>query len=283
MHSSVLPAIAPLVEPRPFLKWAGGKHHLIPQYSPYFPAQGAYDTYCEPFLGGGAIFFHLRPKQAVLMDINPELVNVYQQVQKNVGDLIELLREHRDRHSSEHYYHVRACIPVHPTERAARLIYLNKTCFNGLYRENSKGQFNVPMGRYKNPGIFDVALLRAASKSLQVAVIKVAPFEEILTIACSDRDFVYFDPPYHPISSTSNFTGYNRFAFTSADHTRLRDVFAELCDRGVHTLLSNSNCDFVQALYKTFKIENILATRSINSKAQRRGKITELLIMPKQE
>ncbi|EKQ67380.1 DNA adenine methylase Dam [Leptolyngbyaceae cyanobacterium JSC-12] len=264
------------VEPRPFLKWAGGKSQLIPQYIPYFPKN--YSTYYEPFLGGGAIFFHLQPRRALLMDINSELVNVYQCVRDRVDELIEFLKHHRNCHCSDYYYQMRACIPASAVERAARLIYLNKTCFNGLYRENSKGQFNVPIGRYKNPGIFDPDLLYAASRSLQTSEVVIAPFEAVLEYARSHQDFVYFDPPYHPISATSNFTAYNRYAFKSDDHIRLRDTFVELAKRGVKVMLSNSDCPFVRELYQGFHIHPILAARAINSNAKRRGKITELLI-----
>lgn len=263
-------------EPRPFLKWAGGKAKLIPQYHPHFPKQ--YETYYEPFLGGGAIFFHLQPRQAVLMDINSELVNVYQCVRDRLPELIALLKHHRTAHCQAHYYQTRACIPTGTIERAARLIYLNKTCFNGLYRENSKGQFNVPMGKYKNPGIFDPELLAAASRSLQVATIRVAPFEAILENAKTHRDFVYFDPPYFPISATSNFTAYNRYSFKQEDHVRLRDTFVTLANRGVKVMLSNSDCPFVRELYQGFDIQPVLAARAINSKATRRGKISEVLI-----
>ncbi|MDX2244432.1 MAG: DNA adenine methylase [Leptolyngbyaceae cyanobacterium bins.302] len=270
------PQVLCSIEPRPFLKWAGGKGKLIPQYSFHFPQN--YSTYYEPFLGGGAIFFHLQPRQALLMDINSELVNVYQCVRDRLAELIELLKSHRDAHCHAYYYQIRACIPTAAVERAARLIYLNKTCFNGLYRENSKGQFNVPMGSYKNPGIFDPALLVAASRSLQSAIIQQSAFEAILTHAKTSQDFVYFDPPYFPISATSNFTAYNRYTFKQEDHIRLRDTFATLANRGVKVMLSNSDCPFVRDLYQGFNIRLITAARAINSKATRRGKITELLI-----
>ena len=270
------PHVLYTLESRPFLKWAGGKSRLIPQYQPYFPRYFA--AYYEPFLGGGAIFFHLQPRRACLMDINPELVNVFQCVRDRVFDLIHYLRNHRDAHSQEHYYAVRACIPTDAVERAARFIYLNKTCFNGLYRENSKGQFNVPMGRYKNPGIFDPDLLIGASQSLQSAQIHQAQFDAVLDYATSANDFVYFDPPYVPISATSNFTGYSRHSFKEADHIRLRDTFVTLANRGVQVMLSNSDCPFVRDLYRDFPMYSIAAARAINSKATRRGKITELLI-----
>ena len=272
MKSQVLSVI----EPRPFLKWAGGKGQLIPQYLPFFPKN--FSTYYEPFLGGGAIFFHLQPQRSLLIDINPELVNVYECVRNNVEGLIQQLTIHRDRHCQEYYYQVRSCIPTCSLERAARLIYLNKTCFNGLYRENSKGMFNVPMGRYKNPGIFDPELLKAASRSLQTADIQMNQFETVLDYATSNDDFVYFDPPYYPISATSNFTAYSRYLFKQEDHIRLRNTFAELTQRGVQVMLSNSDCPFVRELYQNFYIHKIIAARAINSNAKRRGKITELLI-----
>lgn len=262
--------------PRPFLKWAGGKGQLIQQYIPHFPRH--FSTYYEPFLGGGAIFFYLQPGRSYLMDINPELVNVFCCVRDNVEALIHLLKQHRDRHCSDYYYQIRSSIGGSNVERAARLIYLNKTCFNGLYRENSKGLFNVPIGRYKNPAVCDPELLRASSWALKNATIEVQPFETVLDYATGSKDFVYFDPPYHPISATSKFTAYNRFSFSPEDHIRLRDTFRILAERGVQVMLSNSDCPFVRDLYKDFVIHTIYASRSINSNAEKRGKITELLI-----
>lgn len=272
MHTSALPT----AYPRPFLKWVGGKSQLIPQYERYFPTR--FKTYYEPFLGGGAIFFHLLPTQAFLMDINAELVNVYRCVKEQVEPLIELLVKHRDRHSPDYYYQIRANPVGSNLERAARLIYLNKTCFNGLYRENSKGQFNVPLGRYKNPGIFDPGLLRAASAALRRVQIQENPFEAILNYAHTGHDFVYFDPPYYPLSSTSSFTAYHRYAFTQDDQIRLQQTFAILARRGVKVMLSNSDCSFIRELYSDFNIHTIFAARSINSNAKKRGKITEVLV-----
>ncbi|NER78171.1 MAG: DNA adenine methylase [Leptolyngbya sp. SIO1D8] len=265
--------------PRPFLKWAGGKGRLIQQYQPYFPSQ--FRRYYEPFLGGGAIFFHLsdRCQRAVLADLNQELVNVYRCVRDEVETVIQWLERHRLDHSHTHYYQVRAQNMLSSSsERAARLIYLNKTCFNGLYRENSKGQFNVPMGRYKKPKICDVSTLRLASKALQHTEIICDPFTEILRRAKTQEDFVYFDPPYHPISATSNFTGYNRYGFSADDQTRLQKTFASLAEQGVSVMLSNSDCPFIRDLYQDFFIHEIQASRAINSNARRRGKISELLI-----
>lgn len=265
-----------LISPRPFLKWVGGKGQLISQYEPFFPT--AFLTYYEPFLGGGAIFFRLLPRQAVLTDINPELVNVYCTVRDRVEAVIQHLEIHQRRHSQTYYYDVRANPGKTAVEKAARLIYLNKTCYNGLYRENSKGQFNVPMGRYKAPKICHPELLRAVSQALKQTQIAEQPFDSVLKLAQTSHDFVYFDPPYYPISLTSRFTEYNRYAFSEADQIRLRDTFAQLAARGVKVMLSNSDCPFIRNLYQGFNIHPILAARSINSNAEKRGKITEVLV-----
>jgi DNA adenine methylase len=267
--------LAPSLPARPFLKWAGGKSQLIQQYIPHFPQQ--YQTYYEPFLGGGAIFFHLLPRRAVVTDINPALVNVYECVRDRVEDLIEVLQIHERSHCLEHYYQTRSQHTGSNLERAARLIYLNKTCFNGLYRENAKGEFNVPMGKYKNPAVCQIELLRSVSQTLRTVTIAIRPFDDVINHA-QPQDFVYFDPPYHPLSTTSNFTGYSRHSFTAADQERLRDVFVKLANRGVKVMLSNSDCPFVRELYQDFPIHTISASRAINSNAQKRGKITEVLV-----
>jgi DNA adenine methylase len=265
--------------PRPFLKWAGGKGRLLSQYERFLPDR--IDTYYEPFLGGGAVFFHLaeRSRRAVLGDINPELVNVYRCVRDEVEALIRHLREHQRWHCPEYYYEVRGRQRLSsPIERAARLIYLNKTCYNGLYRENSQGHFNVPVGRYKNPAICDTGLLRSASAALQIADIQTFSFETLLERSLSPQDFVYFDPPYHPISATSSFTGYSRYGFTAADQTRLAQVFGVLARQGRRVMLSNSDCEFIRELYQGFALHPIQAARAINSRAGQRGKISELVI-----
>jgi len=265
-----------IVSPRPFLKWAGGKGKLIQQYIPYLPKK--FKTYYEPFLGGAAVFFYLNPPSAALTDINAELVNAYRCVRDNVEELILNLEVHQLRHCRDYYYEVRQSPGVTNIEKAARLIYLNKTCFNGLYRENSKGAFNVPIGKYKNPKICNPALLRSVSAALQKAQINVRPFEDILEHASSCDDFVYFDPPYHPLSPTSNFTAYSRYSFTQDDQIRLKYVFAELAERGVKVMLSNSDCKFIRELYSDFNINSIIAPRFINSNARKRGKISEVLV-----
>ncbi|HEY9297562.1 MAG TPA: DNA adenine methylase [Phormidium sp.] len=285
-------AATSFVLPRPFLKWAGGKTRLIGQYQPYFPEK--FTTYYEPFLGGGAVFFYLAQQhpglQAVLTDINPELINAYRCVRDKVEELILLLEQHQLEHTKDnkdYYYWVRSRSYTTDTEKAARLIYLNKTCYNGLYRENSKGEFNVPIGRYKNPNICQADLLRSVSSLLAPAQIEVRKFEEILNFATSSEDFVYFDPPYYPISATSNFTTYSRDNFKESEQLKLRDLFAELAERGVKVMLSNSNCDFIEKIYSDTqlfpknslpKLIKISASRGINSNSLKRGKIQELLI-----
>lgn len=276
----------------PFLKWVGGKSRLLQQYQKYLPKIPDFKTYYEPFLGGGSVFFNLQPNLAVLSDINQDLIETYCSVRDNLEELIDLLQKHQNEHNSDYsqnhdyYYQVRSQIYNTPIQRAARLIYLNKTCFNGLYRVNSKGEFNVPVGKYKNPKICNPDLLRSASAALKSAKIEVRNFEEILNYATSD-DFVYFDPPYHPLSDTSYFTAYSVDAFNKDKQIKLRNIFAELANRGVKVMLSNSDSPFIHQLYsdeqafprhKLPKIHKIFAPRVINSDIKKRGLITEVLI-----
>jgi DNA adenine methylase len=270
---------ASLQPPRPFLKWAGGKARLLEQYRLFIPP---FKTYYEPFLGGGALFFYLQPSYAVLSDINPELVNVYQCIRNHVDAVITQLEHHAQQHCRDYYYKVRAQELNDPIERAARLLYLNKTCFNGLYRVNRAGKFNVPMGRYQNPKICDHHLLLAASAALQSATILERSFDHILQDAHGEEDFVYFDPPYYPLSATSDFTAYSQTAFTTTNQETLRDIFAILAQRGVKTMLSNSDCPFIRNLYKGYTIKNITAARVINSNPDKRGKIQEVLVVSHQ-
>lgn len=286
-----VPALQTIL-PRPFLKWVGGKSQLIQQYTPYFPKD--FQTYYEPFLGGGAVFFHLYSISSIgtlkcapsfLTDINPELVNVYRCVRDRVQEVIQLLEQHQQNHNHDYYYQVRSWAKstgvsqyFSLVERAARLIYLNKTCFNGLYRENTKGEFNVPIGKYKNPKICDPNLLLSTSKALQSTKIEVSTFDVVLDYAKTDKDFVYFDPPYYPLSPTSKFTAYNRYSFSQEDQIRLKAAFATLAERGVKVMLSNSDCSFIRELYSNFKIYTISASRAINSDTKKRGRISEVLV-----
>jgi DNA adenine methylase len=272
---------------QPFLKWAGGKSQLLDQYAPFFPREPMRGYY-EPFVGSGAVFFRLHPRDLFeryhLADVNAELINCYAVVRDDVDALIDLLAEHRDRHSKEYYYTVRARDrdpgwgDASPVERAARMIYLNKTCYNGLWRVNSKGQFNVPVGRYTNPAILDADRLRAASQALAGVTTEVAPFQAVLDRA-GPGDFVYFDPPYVPLSETANFTSYAADSFNDSDQQQLADVFGKLARRGCRVMLSNSDVPRVRELYAGFRIETVTARRAINSKSGKRGPITEVLVM----
>jgi DNA adenine methylase len=266
----------PGVTAGPFLKWAGGKSQLLDQYSPLFPT--TWRTYFEPFLGGGAVFFHLQPSAAVLTDITEELVNAYVVARDKVDELIAALRVHRN--ERDYYYSVRAWKPesLTPVERAARLIFLNRTCFNGLYRVNRRGQFNVPFGRYSNPTICDRTGLRAASLALKGVEIYATDFEDALERAQAG-DFAYLDPPYNPLSATSSFTGYAEGGFGEDEQRRLTSVYKRMDRRGVMLMLSNSASELVKTLYTGFRIVEVTARRAINSKADKRGPVPELVIL----
>ena len=275
--------MGPRSRPRPFLKWAGGKSQLLNELLPRIGAAAPFGRYHEPFLGGGALFFalcrgkHLGRKKACLSDTNANLVTAYQGVRDECETIVDLLKAHKQRHNKEYYYAMRAEKPRTPAESAARIIYLNKTCFNGLYRENSKGEFNVPMGKYKDPIICDEANLRAVSDALRRAKLNRRPFESVLDHV-QPGDFVYFDPPYDPLSQTASFTSYDRNGFGPEDQRRLADVYTELDRRGVKVMLSNSMTDRVRELYKNFTIHEVQASRPVNSRADRRGKVAEALV-----
>jgi DNA adenine methylase len=274
---SQLPKLAP---PRPFLKWAGGKSKLIQQYKQYLPNIHDYKTYHEPFLGGGALFFYLLPTKAVLTDINSELITTYLCVRDKLEELLGTLKLHEFYHNRDYYYKVRGNPGSTDVEKAARLIYLNRTCFNGLYRVNSKGEFNVPLGKYDNPKICQLDILVAASEALQSSVIEELDFSHVLKQATSADDFVFFDPPYHPISQTSYFTAYSKLSFNQLDQIRLRDISSKLALRGVKVMVCNSDCEFIRSIYNEidFKIHLVKATRVINSNIKNRGSIGELVI-----
>lgn len=268
---------------KPFAKWVGGKGKLLPKIRPRLPLK--IRTYYEPFVGGGAVFFAFlnegRFQRAVIGDANEELIEVYAELTRGPDALIRALKRHEAAHSKDHYYAVRASRPRSNTARAARFIYLNRTCFNGLYRVNRKGDFNVPMGRYSNPTICDEENLRAVSDAFLSCKGPIDPcaedFEEVVKRA-RKGDAVYFDPPYVPLSDTSDFTAFVKTGFDEASHVRLRDCFKRLDERGVHVLLSNSNTPLVRRLYKGFRISRVKAPRRVNSKGDGRGDVTELLI-----
>jgi DNA adenine methylase len=264
--------------PRPFLKWAGGKSRLLAQFQPLLPPAGSYARYLEPFLGSAAVFFELAPKVAILADVNREIVDCYDAIRSCPEDVIRELDKHE--HDRAHYYEVRDARPRKLAAKAARTIYLNKTGYNGLYRVNRAGRFNVPMGRYDNPGFRSpllFATLRACSSALAAAEILTADFENVLARARA-RDFVYLDPPYVPVSPTADFTSYAAGGFGWADQQRLASACKALDRRGVRLMLSNSDTPSVRALYAGFRVDTVLAARSINSKATRRGQVGEVVV-----
>ena len=262
---------------RPFLKWAGGKRQLLPELLPRVPER--FKAYHEPFVGGGALFFELASTdtlgKAHLSDVNGPLIDTYLAVKDHVEEVITRLKKHRNEES--YFYEVRKQNPIKLAIRAARLIYLNKTCFNGLYRENRSGQFNAPFGFYKKPNICDEKNLRAVSQVLRKVDISRRSYLSVLGKA-KKGDFVYFDPPYYPLTETSKFTGYDRGGFTKDDQRELRDTFSELSERGVQVMLSNSDTPPVRELYDSFRIDRVDANRPINCKGDRRGKVSELVI-----
>jgi DNA adenine methylase len=263
------------------VKWAGGKKQLLPQFRKHFPNK--FNRYFEPFVGGGAIAFYVlkyyNPREVYLSDSNEELINAYRVVKDNVDELIKILRQYKLKHSKDFYYDVRRIVPdaLSNIERAARFIYLNKTCFNGLYRVNSRGQFNVPMGNYNNPAIVNEDDLREISRLLKRAKLDINDFEHIES-EVKEGDFVYFDPPYYPISKSSNFTTYTKENFLERDQKRLAELFKRLDKKGVKVMLSNSSADFIKELYKGYIPKIVMATRMINCDAKGRGKINEVVI-----
>jgi DNA adenine methylase len=262
---------------RPFLTWAGGKGQLLAQLRPLLPAAGTYGRYFEPFAGGAALFFALNPKRALLADVNAELIDCYKAARDDVDAVIEALGQYR--YGADHYYRAREIDPrtLPLAERAARTIYLNRTGYNGLYRVNRSGKFNVPMGRYTNPTLCDAANLKACSRALAKVVLRLEDFEAVAARA-KPGDFVYFDPPYVPVSDTADFTSYVPGGFGSDQQRRLAGVFADLARRGVHAMLSNSDTPAVRELYEDFRIHRVLASRHINSRGSRRGKVGEVVV-----
>ncbi|HEY9770750.1 MAG TPA: DNA adenine methylase [Coleofasciculaceae cyanobacterium] len=265
---------------KPFVKWVGGKTQLLPELTSRIPDRVS--RYFEPFVGGGALFFHYSPEQSTLIDINEELTNTYKVIKYQIEELIADLHQHI--YEKDYYYQIRNVDRQldeykswSDVQRASRLIYLNKTCFNGLYRVNSKGEFNTPIGKYKNPKIVDEVNLRACSQALASTEIITGSFLEV-EAKIGEDDFVYFDPPYAPLNATSNFTGYSLQGFDAQMQLSLRDLCDRLDDLGVRFMVSNSNTPLILDLYKDYKIELVYAARAINSQANKRGKIPEVIV-----
>lgn len=267
---------------KPFLKWAGGKRQLIPEISKHIPK---FERYIEPFVGAGAVLFHLQPHEAVVSDFNKQLIQTYAAIRDNVEEVIRRLDMHKSLYNEAYYYRIRSMDretasfdSLNPCDIAARFIFLNKACYNGLYRVNSQGLFNVPFGKYKNPLINEEATLRAVSGYLRQANVRIlhCDFEETAALA-QKGDFVYFDPPYHSPNRT-NFTGYQAGGFADAEQVRLCECFKRLSGQGIKCLLSNSDTAFIRDLYKNFNCTTVPANRRINTNARGRGFVNELLI-----
>ncbi|MGI5876810.1 MAG: DNA adenine methylase [Dethiobacteria bacterium] len=270
------PLVAPVV------KWVGGKRQLLQDILKHVPDK--FSTYYEPFLGGGAVLFALQPCRAVVNDINEELINVYTVIRDNVEDLIEDLKRHENR--ADYFYEIREKDrnkeiygKMNNIEKASRILYLNKTCYNGLFRVNQQGEFNTPFGRYKNPNIANEATLRAVSNYFNKAKItfRCEDFKEAVKDV-RKGSFVYFDPPYDPVSESANFTGYDRGGFDRSEQVRLKKLCDELSKKSVKFLLSNSATDFILELYKDYNIVIVQANRFVNSRGDKRGKVEEVLV-----
>lgn len=265
----------------PVVKWVGGKRQIIDDIKKYIPK---FDSYYEPFLGGGAVLLELQPNKATVNDINSDLINMYTIIKTNVDGLIEDLRKHRN--DEEYFYSIRELdrnkekyYDLSPVEKASRIIYLNKTCYNGLFRVNRAGEFNTPFGNYKNPNIVNEITLRAVSNYLNKANITFLCTDFVRALdKASEGSFVYLDPPYDPVSDSANFTGYDKGGFSRDEQLRLKEVCDDLHKKGVKFLLSNSSTKFIKDLYINYKIEIIQAKRIINSKSDKRGEIDEVLV-----
>lgn len=270
----------------PIVKWAGGKTKLLPRLLARIPSRwGRFGRYFEPFVGGAALFLALEPSVSTIADVNPALVTLYRTVVSDLDGIVEVVRVHKAQHSDpEYYYDVRRHwndVTIRsvwsPAKTAGTFLYLNKTCFNGLWRENKRGEFNVPRGNYDDPAILDEDALRAARIVLSRARIECGSFQDTTSDA-TDGDFAYFDPPYDPLSKTSSFTSYAASPFGKAEQRKLADHARVLDARGVFVMLSNNDTPLVRGLYDGFLIETAPCGRSINSKGDGRGKVDEVII-----
>lgn len=266
----------------PVLKWVGGKRQLLDTLKPLLPKR--ITTYCEPFIGGGAMLFDLQPKKAYVNDINSDLILVYTVIRDSVDELINQLEQFEN--TADMFYSVRdwdrdreKYEAMSDVKKAARIIYLNKTCYNGLYRVNNAGEFNSPFGNYKNPNIINAPVLKAVNAYFNTAEIHFSTMDyaEILH-SVRKGTFVYLDPPYDPVSDTSSFTGYAKGGFTREDQIRLRECCDELNRRGVRFMLSNSATDFIREQYAAYNITIVQAKRAINSVATKRGDVDEVVV-----
>ncbi|HWO18633.1 MAG TPA: DNA adenine methylase [Kofleriaceae bacterium] len=273
--------LAPATPAGPIIKWVGGKTKLLPELLARMPPR--FERYYEPFAGGAALFFRVAPPRAALSDSNADLIGLYTAVVSDVEAVIRKLEHHRKVHDERHYYETRARWNDHdatwsPVERAATFVYLNKTCFNGLWRVNRAGDFNVPIGRYTDPPICVPETLRAAQAALSRAHLRCGDYRDAIADAARG-DFVYFDPPYDPVTPTASFTSYTAGAFGPDDQRALADTARALVARGCRVMLSNSDTPFVRSLYRGFKIDRVKCARAINSNAARRGEVDEVIVV----
>lgn len=267
----------------PILKWVGGKKQLLSEITPLIPKK--ITTYVEPFIGGGAVLFNLQPKKAIINDLNKELINTYKVVKKSPRELLELLKIHDKNNCEDYFYEIRALDRtnnfknMNNIEKAARVIYLNKTCFNGLYRVNKTGKFNSPYGKYKNPNIINESAILAMSDYFNNNNIKIIQGDYKNALKDLKKDaFVYFDPPYMPISTSSSFKNYTKTSFDEKEQIELKKECDKLDNKRIKFMLSNSDHPLIRELYKDFDIRIVKAKRSINSKGNSRGKINEILV-----
>lgn len=266
----------------PVVKWVGGKRQLLSEITPLIPKR--FTSYCEPFLGGGAVLFSVQPSRAIVNDLNEDLIAVYEVIRDDVEALVAELKKHEN--TPEYFYKIRDMDrnkelyqSLTKVERASRLIYLNKTCFNGLFRVNSLGEFNSPFGHYKNPNIVNEPVLKAVNKYLVSSNITFYSEDFAVTLdRIGKGGFVYLDPPYDPVSDTASFTGYNKGGFARTEQIRLKQCCDDLTRRGVKFVLSNSATDFIKDLYKDYNISVVQAKRAVNSDASKRGLVEEVLI-----
>lgn len=267
---------------RPILKWVGGKRQLLPALAPLFPKR--FSSYCEPFLGGGAVLFSLQPQKAIVNDANSDLIGLYKVIRDDVDGLIRELSLHRN--TEDHFYEVRDWdrdkryySSLSQVKKAARLIFLNKTCYNGLFRVNSAGEFNAPFGHYKNPSIINVPTLRAVSNYFNSADISFFSKDYSEVIESLPRGtFVYLDPPYDPVSDSASFTGYTKGGFSQQDQILLKESCDRLNARGIKFMLSNSATEFIKEQYGAYDIKIVRAIRAVNSKVEGRGAVEEVVV-----
>lgn len=271
---------------KPFLKWAGGKTQLLSKLVALLPSK--INNYYEPFLGGGALFFELKrlnkiSGEAFLSDTNQGLVNAYKQIRDNISKVIECLEYHKNHHSQNYFYFARGVYNIESKDSvfsASLFIYLNKTCFNGLYRVNQSNDFNVPFGKYKNPNILDEENLAMVSEALQGVTIECKDFRHLYDVDFQKNDFVYFDPPYYPIDEGKSFVGYAQNGFTAKDQIELRDLCFGFAGIGTRIMLSNSDTPFTRGIYSDYNlnIKTVAASRNVNSNGNGRGKVSEIIV-----